>query len=359
MKIISIGLLLLMHTGLLCAGNLKPNSLLGLPKLSIPADNLQSAEKIALGKQLFNDKRLSLDGSISCASCHNKGRAFTDGQPVAVGIKQQTGFRNAPTVVNAAFYQALFIDGRAGSLEDQALGPFLNPIEHGLKSRQQIADIVNQDAYYQKQFSEVFNVTDSTAEQVAQAIASFERTLIAGNSAFDRYLFGRDRQALTTSEARGMRLFRRKGNCANCHEISGKDALFMDNRFYNLGVGFAKVNSQIAEFVQTLRAGENADEFAFTEAQRAELGRFNVTHIIADIGKFKTPTLRNIALTAPYLHDGSAKTLEEVVEYYDKGGDKNPFLDSAIFPLHLTDQEKQDLVAFLKALTSEQYLPEE
>ncbi len=359
MKIISIGLLLLMHTGLLCASNLKPNSLLGLPKLSIPADNLQSAEKIALGKQLFNDKRLSLDGSISCASCHNKDRAFTDGQPVAVGIKQQTGFRNAPTVVNAAFYQALFLDGRAGSLEDQALGPFLNPVEHGLKNRQKIADIVNQDPYYQKQFSEVFNVTDITAEQVAQAIASFERTLIAGNSAFDRYLFGRDRQALTTSEARGMRLFRRKGNCANCHEISGKDALFMDNRFYNLGIGFAKVNLQIAEFVQTLRAGKSVHDFSFTDAQQAELGRFNVTHIIADIGKFKTPTLRNIALTAPYLHDGSAKTLEEVVEYYDKGGDKNPFLDSAIFPLHLTDQEKQDLVAFLKALTSEQYLLEE
>lgn len=348
----SFGILLLLQVSFVWA-----DSLLGLPKLFIPDNNPQSPEKIALGKKLFNDKHISQGGTISCASCHAQDKAFTDGQKVAVGIQQQTGFRNAPTVVNAAFYQTLFLDGRASSLEEQALGPFLNPIEHGLKNQQQIVDIVVQDPDYQEQFKRVFNtaVSDISAEQIAQAIASFERTLIAGNSAFDRYLFGRDHQALTQSEARGMRLFRRKGNCANCHEISGKDALLMDNRFYNLGVGFAKVNPQITEFVEVLRAGGRADDFAFTDSQRAELGRFNVTYIIADIGKFKTPTLRNIALTAPYMHDGSINTLEEVVEYYDKGGDKNSFLDPAIFPLHLTDQEKQDLVAFLKALTSEQY----
>ena len=353
MKLYSIGLLLFLYTALLRA-----DDLLGLPELPIPSQNPQSAEKIALGKRLFNDPRLSQDGTISCASCHNQQRAFTDGQTVAVGIRQQTGFRNAPTVVNAAFYQSLFLDGRAASLEEQALGPVLNPIEHGLKNKQQIVAIVQQDPYYQRQFYQVFNSNDAgiTAQQIAQAIASFERTLIAGNSAFDRYLFGRDRQALNLSEARGMRLFRRKGNCSNCHEIGGKDALFMDNRFYNLGVGFDKVNPKIAEFVASLRAGESADKYAFSAAQQAELGRFNVSHIIADIGKFKTPTLRNIALTAPYMHDGSIKTLEEVVDYYDKGGDKNPFLDSAIFPLHFTDQEKLDLVAFLKALTSEPYL---
>jgi len=355
MKAYSLGLLLLLHSALLYADNL-----LGLPELSVPTHNQQSAEKIALGRKLFNDKRLSQDGTISCSSCHDKQKAFTDGQQVAIGIRQQTGFRNAPTVVNAAFYQTLFLDGRAASLEEQALGPFLNPIEHGLTNKQKIVEIVQKDPAYQEQFAQVFNITDSgiTAELIAQALASFERTVIAGNSAFDRYLFGRDRQALTASEARGMRLFRRKGNCANCHEISGKDALFMDNRFYNLGVGFAKVNQQIAEFVQDLRAGDDADDFAFSNAQRAELGRFNVTHIIADIGKFKTPTLRNIALTAPYMHDGSVETLEEVVEYYDKGGVKNPFLDSAIFPLHLAEQEKKDLVAFLKALTSAQFISE-
>ncbi|OQK15968.1 cytochrome-c peroxidase [Methyloprofundus sedimenti] len=351
MQKVSMGFLLCLQVSLVLADNL-----LGLPGLSIPVNNQQTLKKIALGKKLFNDKRLSQDETISCASCHDKNRAFTDGQKVAVGIRQQVGFRNAPTVINAAYYQTLFLDGRAASLEEQALGPFLNPIEHGLKSHRQIVEVVAQDPYYQQQFTVVFNSAEITVQQIAQAIASFERTLIAGNSAFDRYLFGRDRLALTPSEARGMRLFRRKGNCANCHEISGKDALFMDNRFYNLGVGFDKVNPQIDVFVQAIRTGENADEFSFTEAQRAELGRFNVTHAIADLGKFKTPTLRNVALTAPYMHDGSIHTLAEVVEYYDKGGDKNAFQDPAIFPLHLTNQEKKDLVAFLNALTSEQYL---
>ncbi len=353
MKLFNLGVLLFLQ-----AAGLWANDLLGLPVLPIPINNPQTVEKIALGEQLFNDKRLSQDGTISCASCHDKDKAFTDGQQVALGIKQQAGFRNAPTVVNAAFYQHLFVDGRADSLEEQALGPFLSPVEHGLKTAQELANIVSADANYKVQFSRVFNITEDkiTAELIAQAIASFERTLIAGNSAFDRYLFGRDRSALTQSEVRGMRLFRRKGNCSNCHEIGGINALFMDNRFYNLGVGFDRVNAEIAEFVAQARAGGDPDDFNFTEAQRAELGRFNITRVIADIGKFKTPTLRNVALTAPYLHDGSLQTLEEVVEYYDQGGKKNPFLDSAIFPLHLTDQEKQDLVVFLKALTSRPYM---
>lgn len=353
MKIYSIFLGLFLYSSGLLA-----NDLLGLPALAIPNDNPQTLAKIALGKRLFHDKRLSQDGTVSCASCHQEDKAFTDGRAVAVGIRQLTGFRNAPTVVNAAFYKTLFVDGRALSLEAQALGPLLNPVEHGLKDGAQIVALVMQDPTYRKQFATIFQQTgkEITLAQISQAIASFERTLIAGNSAFDRYLFGRDRSAMTQSEARGMRLFRRKGNCANCHEIAGKDALFMDNRFYNLGVGFNKLSGQFNAFVNALRAGDSSDDFEFTAAQRAELGRFNVTKVIADIGKFKTPTLRNIALTAPYMHDGSVATLEDVVEYYDKGGDNNPLLDAAIFPLHLSRQEKQDLVAFLKALTSAQYV---
>ncbi len=331
------------------------DNLLGLPELPRIIDNPQTPEKVALGQRLFNDVRLSQDGTVSCASCHQQSKAFTDGKKVAVGIQGRLGLRNAPTVVNAAYYQRLFVDGRAASLEEQALGPFLNPIEHGLKSKQALVKLVAQDADYIKQFTDVFASPIITADKITFAIASFERTLIAGNSAFDRYLFGRDRQALTQSEARGMRLFRRKGNCANCHEISGKDALFMDNRFYNLGIGFEKINSEIETILVTLRQGDKLNALHLTKAQRAELGRFNTTHLIADIGKFKTPTLRNIALTAPYMHDGSLKSLEEVVDYYDKGGYKNPYLDAAIFPLHFTEQEKQDLVAFLKALTSQAY----
>jgi len=352
MKLFTLGILLFIQVTSIFA-----DGLFGLPELPIPKNNLQTVEKISLGAKLFNDKRLSADGTVSCASCHHENKAFTDGLDVSMGIQQKKGFRNAPTVVNAAFYEHLFVDGRAHSLEEQALGPLLSSVEHGLKDKQHIVNIVKVDPEYKKLFTQVFGTSDILITEIAQAIASFERTLISGNSSFDRYLFGRNYQELTESEAQGMRLFRRKGNCSNCHEIGGKSALFMDNRFYNLGVGFERVNGEIEEFVAEIRSGESPNDVSLSDEQRAELGRFNATHVIADIGKFKTPTLRNIALTAPYMHDGSMQTLEEVVEYYDKGGKKNPYLDSAIFPLHFTDEEKRDLVAFLKALTSEQYKP--
>ncbi len=346
---------LLLGLFFLSGANAGENS--GLPPLPVSADNPQSAAKVALGRQLFNDQRFSGDGTISCASCHLPEKAFTDGLPVARGIDGQTGTRNAPTVVNAAFYTRLFLDGRAPSLEKQALGPFVNPIEHGLQDHQQIVDVVRRDAGYREQFHNVFGITAKqiTIDHVVKAIASFERTLIAGDSPFDRYYFGRDRTALSDSAARGLRIFRRKGNCANCHEISWNNALFTDNQFYNIGVGFQRLQPVMDEFLQALRDGRDPRQFELSAWQRSELGRFNVTRVIADIGKFRTPTLRNIARTGPYMHDGSVETLEEVVEYYDQGGEKNRFLDAAIFPLHLTDQEKQDLVAFLQSLTSPQY----
>ncbi|MDQ7089356.1 MAG: cytochrome c peroxidase [Methylococcales bacterium] len=322
------------------------NNLLGLPSLIIPKDNLQTPEKIKLGQRLFNDKRLSADGSISCASCHHADKAFTDGLRTAKGIKGLTGTRNAPTVMNAAFYQSFFVDGRAKTLEEQALGPLTNPIEHGLKDSQAIINIVKADADYRRDFKVVFNTNEISTLHIGKAIASFERTLIGGNSKFDQYYFGRDRSQLSKSAARGLRIFRRKGNCANCHEISWNNARFTDNRFYNIGVG----SKQLKPFFAMMKQGKIAD--SLTSLQSSELGRFSVTKIISDIGKFKTPTLRNIALTAPYMHDGSMKTLMEVIEYYDKGGNKNPFLDSAIFPLNFTVQEKQDLENFLQNLTS-------
>ncbi|MCK5190413.1 MAG: cytochrome-c peroxidase, partial [Methylococcales bacterium] len=198
------------------------NQNLGLPPLSIPKDNFQTADKIELGRLLFNDTRFSADGSVSCSSCHHSDKAFTDGRNVAKGIYQQTGTRNAPTVINSAFYHTLFLDGRAKSLEEQALGPFINPIEHGLQDYKKIINIVQSDEIYTEQFKKVFNISDNqiSIEHVAKAIASFERTLISGNSPFDQYYFGRDHTRLSESEARGLRLFRRKGNCANCHEIS-------------------------------------------------------------------------------------------------------------------------------------------
>ena len=332
------------------------NDSLGLPELAIPADNSQSAEKIQLGKDLFNDTRFSLDGSISCASCHLPDCAFSDGLPQAKGVNNQTGHRNTPTILNAAFFEHTFLDGRADSLEQQALGPILNPVEHGIKDKQAIVQILLQDEDYKRRLQKVFNISEDeiSANHLAKAIASYERTLIAGNSAFDRYYFGRDRSQLSASAARGLLIFRRKGNCANCHEISMKHALFTDNRFYNIGWGFDKIKSRLDNILIAIKEN-NLESLDLSTEQKSELGRFNVTGKIQDIGKFRTPTLRNIALTAPYMHDGSVKTLEDIVEYYDKGGEKNRFLDAAIYPLHLTDQEKADLVAFMKSLTSQSY----
>ena len=340
--------------GLIVSGSSLADQYLGLPPLPIPNDNPQTTEKIGLGRLLFNDKRFSADGSVSCASCHHADKAFTDGLPVAKGLNGQLGTRNAPTVMNAAFFETLFVDGRANSLEAQALGPFTNPIEHGLANQQAVVDVVQNDSTYSQQFKKVFAVqaNDITIDYVVKAIASYERTLISGDSPFDRYLYGRDHTILSESAERGLGIFKRKGNCLVCHEISWNNALFTDNRFYNVGVNFKQVAPVLDDFIAYVKQGNNVDDFPLTTNQRSELGRFNATKDLADIGKFKTPTLRNIALTAPYMHDGSMKTLEEVIEHYDKGGDKNRFIDTKIFPLHLTQQEKTDLVAFMRALTS-------
>ncbi len=329
-------------------------AMLGLPSLIIPKDNQQTADKIELGRKLFNDIRFSRNNTISCASCHQTDKAFTDGLDVPRGVNNLTGPRNAPTVVNAAFYKSYFLDGRESSLEAQALGPFLNPVEHGLRDFKKILSVIRSDSYYPEKFEQVFSVTTQqiTIQQVAKAIASFERTLVAGNSLFDQYYFGRDHSKLSKSAERGLRLFRRKGNCANCHEISYNNALFMDNRFYNIGVGFQRINSLLDVIISTIRKGRKVEALGLTPKQMSELGRFQVTQQIGDLGKFKTPTLRNISLTAPYMHDGSMKTLEEVIDYYDKGGVKNRLIDSAIYPLHLTKQEKSDLVNFMKSLNS-------
>lgn len=329
---------------------------LGLPPLAVPADNPQTTTKIELGKLLFNDARFSADGSISCASCHHPDKAFTDGKSLAQGLNGQFGTRNTPTIINAAFYESLFLDGRASGLEDQALGPFVSPVEHGLKNHQVIVDIVKHDPMYIRQFNTVFAIRANgiTVGYVAKAIASYERTLISGDSPFDRYLFGRNHTTLSESAERGLGIFKRKGNCVTCHEISWNNALFTDNRFYNIGVGFKQVASLLDDFIAAVRQGKKADDFPLTAIQRSELGRFNATNDLADMGKFKTPTLRNIALTAPYMHDGSLKTLEEVIEHYDQGGDRNRFIDTKIFPLHLTKEEKTDLVEFMKSLTSHQ-----
>ena len=335
------------------SSNLSANGILGLPAIPIPSDNPQNTTKIALGKKIFHDPGLSADGTISCATCHQPGRAFTDGLARAKGLNQIAGTRNTPSVINSAFYRYLFLDGRRDSLENQALDPILNPVEHGLISDDSLVTIITNNAEYPPLFSQSFGIQPEqiSTVHIAKALASYERTLIAGNSPFDLFFFGANRQTLSISAVRGLRLFRRKANCANCHEISWNNALFTDNRFYNIGVGFKRIAADLPEYIESLTKA-NSEPLVLTNQQMSELGRFNVTHVPVDIGKFKTPSLRNIALTAPYMHDGSFKSLEQVIDYYNTGGEKNPYLDPAIFPLNLSRQEKSDLAAFLRSLTS-------
>ncbi|HHQ42651.1 MAG TPA: c-type cytochrome [Chromatiales bacterium] len=334
---------------------------LGLPPVPVPADNPITPEKVKLGERLFHEKRFSADGTVSCASCHKPELAFTDGLPVAEGIRKQKGTRNTPTVVNAAYYTTQFWDGRRPSLEEQAKDPFVNPIEHGLPSHEPILEVVRKDPYYRKAFRKVFGVAPEavTIDHVVKAIAAFERTVVSGDSPFDRYLYGGDKSALSESAIRGLKIFRTKGRCVDCHKIEQTSATFTDNDFHNLGVGFQRIAPRLHEIVAKFREakakGANLDESVLTQAEVSELGRFAVTGRISDLGRFKTPTLRNVAVTAPYMHDGSLKTLEEVVEFYDKGGEANDFLDGGIRPLKLTEQEKKDLVEFLKSLTSPRF----
>ena len=310
----------------------------------VPASNPLTKAKVELGKQLYFDARVSLNTTVSCATCHNPARGWTDNLKTSTGIDGQIGGRNAPTVLNTVYGKTMFWDGRAPSLEGQAQGPPQNPIEMGKQSYQQIIERLRKIPGYTEQFKKVFG-TEVTLDGFAKAIAAFERvTALTGNSPYDKYQAG-DAKALTDSQKRGMILFGlrknedddfktdvklKKAECTSCH--AGFN--FTDEDFHNLGIGW---NASKGEF--------------------ADLGRFVIEPVggknPASYGAFKTPTCRDIEKTGPYMHDGSLKTLEEIVEHYDKGGNPNPALDKDIKKLNLTAQEKADLVAFMKALTGE------
>ena len=287
-------------------------------QVDIPKDNPLTAAKVELGKLLFFDPRLSVDDTVACASCHSPQFGFSNGLATAIGVKGQRGGRSAPVAINRAFSTLQFWDGRAASLEEQALGPIQASIEMGHDLKAVVAKLKGIPGY-RKRFDNAFG-TDVTSEGIAKAIASFERTLLSGDSPFDRYEAGTT-SALSPAGRRGLEIFRTKANCTSCHV----GVNFSNEKFHNIGVGMEKPNP--------------------------DMGRFAVTKEDADRGAFKTPTLRDVALSAPYMHDGSLKTLEAVIDFYDLGGTKNPWLDQEIRPLSLTAQEKQDLQAFLKALT--------
>jgi cytochrome c peroxidase len=345
-----------------------PSPPLGLPPTPLPEDNPQTAEKIALGEKLFNDTRFSSTGDVSCATCHAVEKAFTD-SPLSVseGIQKLTGTRNAPTVVNAVYFDKMFWDGRSPSLEEQSLHPFINPVEMGLKNHEPILKIVRSDPEYVKAFKQVFAKSENaiTMDEVTKAIAAFERTVIAGNSPFDRWLYGGEEDALTAAQKSGFNLFVNKGRCVSCHVIEQTQALLTNNRFHNIGVGINDIQDDIPglarEFLKAEATASEVDVEVLTNKKTSELGRFAVTRAFDDLGAFKTPTLRNIDVTGPYMHDGSLKTLREVVEHYNNGGvtkegdPVNDFLSGGIRPLGLTDEEIDDLVAFMEALTSPEF----
>ena len=303
---------------------------LGLPPVQSPPDNPATAETIALGRKLFHDRRLSGNNSVSCASCHSSVLSFTDRLKVSRGAEGKAGTRNAPTVLNAAYGSIQFWDGRASSLEDQAAGPIANPVEMN-QTHDVCVSKLNTDAAYKADFEKAFGAGPITLGKVTKALASFERTILSGNSPFDRYRYGGDTAALNPAAIRGLAIFedKNKGNCSSCHTIGKQHSLFIDGQFHNLGVGVD------------------------AEGELTDLGRYNQTKLERDKGAFKTPTLRDAAKTAPYMHDGSLKTLRQVVDFYAGGGNSNPYLDKEMKALNLTGQERDDLVAFLQSLSGE------
>ncbi len=320
----------------------------------IPGDNPLSAEKIALGRELYFDKRLSIDGTVSCATCHDPALAFTDSKAVAVGGHDQRGTRNAPTILNAVFNEVFFWDGRARSLEDQAKHPLLSSFEMGM-TREKLVARLPAIPEYQRQFLRVFKSDGLTIDTIAKAIAAYERTLLSGNSPFDRFITGQ-KNAITDAQKRGWDLFKGKARCIECHKYSPQSPFFTDFEFHNTGVGAG--NTAPDELVRTLSKSSNdtSGTVLAHSAGFSELGRFAVSLKQPDIGAFKTPTLRDLELTAPYMHDGSLRTLIDVVQFYNRGGNANRYLDKRMRALQLTDVEVNELVQFLRALTSDDVL---
>lgn len=274
--------------------------------MPVPDENPLRADQIALGRQLFSDRRLSRDGSRACASCHNPARAFSDSRRVAVGVFGRVGRRNAPALINRGYGRAFFWDGRSTSLEAQVLAPIIDPNEMDLTLAEASARV------------------GLTSDEISRALSSFVRSVLSGNSRFDRFVNGQ-RSALSPAEQRGLQVFRGKGNCTACHVGPN----FSDERTHNTGVAWDPVRKSLSD-----------------------LGRFEVTGKDADRGAFKTPTLREIARTAPYMHDGSLATLEDVVDFYEPGGRANPYLDQEIRSIRFTADQKKDLLGFLRSLSA-------
>jgi cytochrome c peroxidase len=331
-----------------------------LTRTVIPHDNLQTPEKVALGEKLFFDGRLSADGTVACATCHDPARAFTDGRPTSIGIHGRAGERNAPTVLNALYNKTQFWDGRAKTLEDQAALPIINPVEMGQPNLDAAVAAIARIDEYQQAFRRVFGRAPNGPD-LLRAIASYERALVSFDSPFDHFIAG-DKNAIDDAAKRGWELFNTKALCNKCHALTEtkRDVTnFMDNDFHNIGIGIIRHNvvALARKAQELLDSGDMAAvDRAAIQTDMSALGRFLITKKEADTASFKTPNLRNVLVAGPYFHDGSQETLWDVIDHYNKGdGLKNPYLDEDIQPLALTEEKIDDLVAFLASLTSADY----
>lgn len=331
-----------------------------LTKSVIPPASALTPDAVTLGEMLFFDSRLSGNGTVSCATCHDPARAFTDGRPTSIGIKGRVGQRNAPTILNALYNKTQFWDGRVNTLEQQAALPITNPFEMGSKSIADAVARISADENYRDQFMSVYGRPPNEHDLV-RAIATYERTLISFGSPFDNFIAG-DQSAISESAKRGWQLFNTKARCNLCHALTDKTrdvTVFTDNDFHNIGIGVAR--NPIVPLVRRAEREMARGELKTIDAKAIEsnlsaLGRFLVTRRSEDIAAFKTPDIRNILVTGPYFHDGSMDTLWDVIDHYNKGdGLNDPWLDEDIQPLALTEPEIDDLVAFLASLTSPRY----
>lgn len=330
----------------------------GLPALPIPPDSPLTQARIELGRTLFMDRRLSHNNTLSCGMCHVPEQGFTSHElGTAIGLEGQSIRRNSPTVYNVAYVDQLFHDGREFNLENQAWGPLLAANEMANPSIGYVIEKLKVLPEYTGRFEKAFGGRGPDMMTVGQALAAYQRTLVSGNSRFDRWHYGKESAALNAEEQAGFKLFSGKAGCAACHTVGEKQALFSDNRFHNTGIGYAntmgvprthKVQLAPGVFVEVEDKALNS-----FEQPLPDVGRYEVTLDPADSWAYRTPILRNVALTSPYMHDGSLATLEQVIDFYDRGGIDNPHRDPLIKPLGLTPAEKQALVAFLKSLTGD------
>ena len=324
---------------------------LGLPN----NDDEPNAALARLGGRIFADKRLSIDGSMSCSTCHMTERIFMDGRPVARGLRGQLLTRNTPSLVNVRFSTTLFWDGRAPDLIAQIRVPLAAPMEHALPSERAAAEIIGHDPAYVAEFQRLLGVNgqELSFREISKALVAYEQTLLAGNSPFDRYLYGHDSKAMAPAAVRGLNLFRGKAECESCHRIGENSALLTDGEFHASPMGLsASTLSQLSTLTAQVAAlHDKRDELELNsliarDANIAALGHFLVTLDPKDIGRFKTPSLRNVALTGPYMHDGSVANLSSAIdlELYSRSEHN--------YPLVLTEDERADLLHFLIALSS-------